>query len=121
MPAGSKMDPSLDKAEPISVSGGFALCEYVIVLRLLADDGPFLQIPLGSLSGSRSYQTPDLKMPKTEYNPTNDSRRWLFSLASSHFQVLDPTCPASLQGSLQHGHVRIQMSRFNLCLLTCIE
>lgn len=44
-----------------------------------------------------SPQTPDLKMHNTEYNSTDDIGR-LFSLASSHFQVLGPTHPASLQG-----------------------
>lgn len=52
-----------------------------------------------------SPQTPDLKMHDTEYNPTDDSRGQLFSLASAHFQVLDPAHSASLQGCLWKSHL----------------
>lgn len=47
-----------------------------------------------------SPQTPALKVHNTEYNPIDDSRMWLFSLPSSHFQVLDPADTSNLQGSL---------------------
>lgn len=52
----------------------------------------------------------------------NGTRKQLFfSLAPSHFQVLDPADTASLQGSLRDVCICIEISLFSPCLLICMD
>lgn len=59
-------------------------------------------------------------MLDTELNPQDDQKRWLY-LVPTHFQVLHPTHPASLQSCWWEDSVSIQMSQVHPCLLTCTE